>query len=41
MSEAKKGENNPMYNKPRAEGSGKPSQSIEVFDLQEKNYDYL
>jgi group I intron endonuclease len=36
MSDAKKRENNPNFGKPRAEGAGKPSQSIEVFDLQEK-----
>jgi hypothetical protein len=35
MSDAKKGENNPMYNKPRAEGAGSPSQQIEVLDLKE------
>ena len=28
----KTGENHPMYNKPRAEGAGKPSQAIEVTD---------
>jgi group I intron endonuclease len=46
MSEAKKGEkcsdetrkkiSDTKKEKPRAEGAGKPSQSIEVFDLQEK-----
>jgi len=29
----KKGENNPMYNKPRPEGAGSPSQVIEVTDI--------
>jgi hypothetical protein len=33
MSENKKGENNPMYNKPRADGAGNPSQRIEVTDI--------
>jgi len=33
MSEAKKGKNNPMYNKPRPEGVGSPSQAIEVTDI--------
>ena len=28
----KTGKNNPNYGKPRTEGSGKPSQAIEVFD---------
>ena len=28
----KKGENNPMFNKPRPSGAGSPSQAIEVFD---------
>jgi len=32
----KKGENNIMYGKPKSLGAGMPSQSIEVFDLQEK-----
>jgi len=36
MSDAKKGENHPNYGKPRFEGAGRPSQSIEVFDLEEK-----
>jgi group I intron endonuclease len=36
LSDANKGENNPMYGKPRAEGAGCPSKAIEVFDLQEK-----
>jgi hypothetical protein len=31
----KTGEENPMYGKSRVEGSGKPSQKIEVTDLQE------
>jgi len=35
MSEAKKGENNPMHGKPKPSGAGKPSQQIEVVDLQE------
>ena len=33
MSDAKKGEKNPMYNKPRSEGAGSPSQAIEVTDI--------
>ena len=33
MSEAKKGEKNPMYNKPRAEGAGSPSKAIEVTNI--------
>ena len=33
MSDAKKGEKNPMYNKPKPEGAAKPSQSIEVTDI--------
>jgi len=33
MSDAKKGENNPNYGKPRTEGSGSPSQAIEVTDI--------
>jgi len=33
MSDAKKGENHPMFGKPRAEGFGKPSQQIEVTDI--------
>jgi hypothetical protein len=33
MSDAKKGEKNPMYNKPRSEGAGSPSQPIEVTDI--------
>ena len=32
MSDAKKGENNPNYGK-KVEGSGKPSQAIEVIDI--------
>ena len=28
-----KGENNPNYGKPRTEGSGRPSQQIEVTDI--------
>jgi len=31
-----KGDNNIMYGKPKSLGAGMPSQSIEVFDLQEK-----
>lgn len=27
------GEKHPMYNKPRVEGSGRPSQKLEVLDL--------
>ena len=33
MSDAKKGEKNPMFDKPRPEGSGRPSQVIEVTDI--------
>jgi hypothetical protein len=33
MSETKKGENNPMYGKPKPKGAGKPSQKIEVTDI--------
>ena len=33
MSDAKKGENHPMFGKPRPEGFGKPSQQIEVTDI--------
>jgi len=33
MSDAKKGEKNPNYDKPRTEGSGSPSQAIEVTDI--------
>jgi len=33
MSDAKKGEKNPMHNKPRSEGAGSPSQQIEVVDI--------
>jgi len=36
MSDAKKGEKNPMYNKPKPKGAVSPSQTIEVFD-QENN----
>jgi excinuclease UvrABC nuclease subunit len=36
ISDAKKGENNPMYGQPKVKGSGRPSQLIEVFDLEEK-----
>ena len=32
MSDAKKGEKNPMHGKPKPEGAGSPSQQIEVFD---------
>jgi len=32
ISDALKGENNPNYGKPRAEGAGSPSQAIEVFN---------
>jgi group I intron endonuclease len=35
ISDAMSGENNPMFGKPKIEGSGKPSQSIKVFDLKE------
>jgi hypothetical protein len=35
MSDAKIGENNPMYGKPKVVGSGSPSQQIEVLDLKE------
>jgi hypothetical protein len=44
ISETKKAKNNPMYGKPKAEGSGRPSQAIEVVDLLEKtttSYDYM
>jgi NUMOD3 motif/NUMOD1 domain len=34
MSESHKGENNPMYGKPRPVGAGSPSVQIEVFDLE-------
>jgi group I intron endonuclease len=50
MSDAKKGENHPMFGKtgenhprfgqPRPAGAGKPSQTIEVFDLKEKTTTY-
>jgi len=33
MSDAKKGEKNPMFNKPRYEGAGRPSQQIKVTDI--------
>jgi hypothetical protein len=33
MSDANKGENNPNFGKPKAEGAGKPSQVIEVTDI--------
>jgi len=33
ISEALAGENNPMYDKPKPEGSGSPSQAIEVTDI--------
>jgi len=33
ISEAKKGEKHPNFNKPRYEGSGRPSQTIEVTDI--------
>jgi group I intron endonuclease len=36
ISEAKKGEKNPNFGKPRTPGSGKPSKQIEVTDLEEK-----
>ena len=32
----KTGQSNPMYNKPKPEGAGRPSQQVEVFDLEEK-----
>ena len=37
-------EKNPMFDKPRAEGAGSPSQSIEVFDIKNNttnNYDSI
>jgi hypothetical protein len=33
MSETKKGENNPMYGKPKPKGAGKSSQQIKVTDI--------
>ena len=33
ISEAKKGEKHPNFNKARVEGSGRPSQTIEVTDI--------
>ena len=33
----KKGENHPNYGQPKIEGSGKPSQAIEVTDIQNNN----
>ena len=33
MSSSRAGENNPMFGKPRPEGSGSPSQKIEVVDI--------
>ena len=33
ISDALKGEKHPMFNKPRAEGAGSPSQQIEVTDM--------
>jgi hypothetical protein len=37
MSDSKKGAKHPMYGKPKpiGSGNGKPSQAIQVFDLQE------
>lgn len=40
MLEANKGEKNPMHGKPRPEGSGKPSQIIEVTDITNKTTIY-
>jgi group I intron endonuclease len=37
MSDANKGENNPNFGKPKAEGAGKPSQVIEVTDISKGN----
>ena len=33
MSDVKKGDKNPMFNKPRSEGAGRPSQQIKVTDI--------
>jgi hypothetical protein len=33
MFNVRKGSNHPMYGKPKPEGSGRPSQKIEVLDL--------
>jgi len=40
MSDAKKGEKNPMFNKSRPEGSGRPSQQIEVTDVKNNTTTY-
>jgi group I intron endonuclease len=40
MSDAKKGENNPRFGKPKLEGSGKPSQVIEVTDIKNNTTTY-
>jgi len=37
ISEAKKGENHPNFNKARYDGSGRPSQQIEVTDVKTNN----
>jgi len=36
MSDAKKGNNNPMHGEPRPLGAGRPSQQIEVTDIKNK-----